>query len=156
MAAAVVTLVVTSTFVFGGLEPAAIATTPLVRRMPTFAWASGVLVTRIISNTMASGSHNLSLLLHEAAPTCEDPQAAFVGGLWEEQFVVASDAAGTALLKQLDWHGAPPFADLVVKCANVGAAAVAGSVTLSVDFLVRGRSFDRVEWAQREHREKRS
>jgi len=147
MAAALVPLIVTSTFVFDALEPGTNARTPLVRRMPTFAWVSAALVTRVVSNTMVAGSHKLILALYRSAPTCEDPEAEFAGGLWEEQHVGASDAAGTPLLKAIDWNAAPPFADLLVQCSNVGGVAVAGSVVLSVDILVRGRSFDRVDWA---------
>lgn len=114
----------------------------VIRNLPLFAWVTATLLVRIEANTLAAGVHSCHLELLKTAPTPEQPDDAFAEGVAATIALTSTDAAGLAKLAEVT--KAVPYADLVATLSNTAALPVAGSVSLSIDLLVRGRSFDRI------------
>ncbi len=145
MSGVLVPLVPRTTFVFDDLQGGSSVATALIRGMPLYAWLSADLVLRVDANSLAAGLHSLDAQIGRTAPTPEDPGDDFVGSTVTLISVTAGTGQQVVLVAAMKepWT---PFADLIVQQSNVGGLAAIGSVTLSIDVIVRGRPFDRADF----------
>lgn len=144
MVAVVVPLIPRTTFVFDGLPPDASMATTMVQRMPLFAWTTATLVVRVEGNTLVADVHNLLIDVVETAPTCDDTTSDFQGLVLVQEKIQQATGVGVVRLKGLK-QPLPPYADLVVEQVNAGLVSSPGAAIISVDMIVGGRFFDRVD-----------